>query len=115
MYGLPQAGILAQQLLEQQLNEHGYQQNQITPGLWKHTTRPISFTLCVNNFGVKYVGREHADHLLQVLNTNYKCAIDWEGKRYLGNIDWDYMQKKVHVSMLEYVPKALLQFWHKAP
>jgi hypothetical protein len=38
MYGLPQAGILAQQLLEQPLNEHGYQQSQITPGLWKHTT-----------------------------------------------------------------------------
>jgi hypothetical protein len=38
MYGLPQAGILAQQLLEQQLNEHKYQQSQITPGLWKHTT-----------------------------------------------------------------------------
>ncbi len=38
MYGLPQAGILAQQLLEQRLNEHGYQQSQITPGLWKHTT-----------------------------------------------------------------------------
>jgi hypothetical protein len=31
------------------------------------------------------------------------------------DIDWDYMQKKVHVSMLEYVPKALVQFWHKAP
>jgi hypothetical protein len=116
MYGLPRAGILAQQLLEQRLNEHGYQQRQITPGLWKHTTQPISFTLCVDDFGVKYVDRKHADHLLQVLNTNYKCAIDWEGKKYLGmDIDWDYMQKKVRVSMLEYVPKALVQFWHKAP
>ncbi len=116
MYGLPHAGILAQQLFEQWLNEHGYQQSQITPGLWKHTTQPISFTLCVNDFGMKYVGRKHVDHLLKVLNTNYKCAIDWEGKRYLGmDIDWDYMQKKVHVSMLEYVPKALVQFWHKAP
>ncbi len=38
MYGLPQAGILAQQLLEQRLNDHRYQQSQITPGLWKHTT-----------------------------------------------------------------------------
>ncbi len=102
--------------MEQQLNEHGYQQSQITPGLWKHTTRPISFTLRVNDFGVKYIGREHTDHLLQVLNTNYKCAIDWEGKRYLGmDIDWDYMQKKVHISMLEYVPEASVQFWHKAP
>jgi hypothetical protein len=27
MYGLPQAGILAQELLEKQLNEHGYSQS----------------------------------------------------------------------------------------
>ena len=27
MYGLPQAGILAQELLEKRLNEHGYSQN----------------------------------------------------------------------------------------
>ena len=33
MYGLPQAGILAQQQLEQQLNEHGYHQSPLTPGL----------------------------------------------------------------------------------
>jgi hypothetical protein len=38
MYSLPQAGILAHQLLKQWLNEHGYEQSQITPGLWKHTT-----------------------------------------------------------------------------
>ncbi len=34
MYGLPQAGILAQELLEQCLNTHGYRQSPITPGLW---------------------------------------------------------------------------------
>jgi len=36
MYGLPQAGILAQELLEQCLNIHGYRQSPITPGLWLH-------------------------------------------------------------------------------
>ena len=74
MYGLPQAGILAQQLLEQWLNEQGYFQSPITPGLWKHNTCPISFTLCVDNFGIKYVGREHAEHLLQALTDHYKCS-----------------------------------------
>ena len=68
MYGLPQAGILAQQQLEQQLNEQGYHQSTITPGLWKHKTRYTSFTLCVNDFGVKYVEQDYAEHLLQVLN-----------------------------------------------
>ena len=33
MCGLPQAGILAQQQLEQRLNVHGYHQSPLTPGL----------------------------------------------------------------------------------
>jgi hypothetical protein len=74
MYGLPQAGILANKLLEQQLNEHGYRQSPTTPGLWKHEKRPISFTLCVDDFGVKYVGQEHAEHLLKVLTQHYTCS-----------------------------------------
>ena len=36
MYCLPQVGILAQELLEQRLNKHGYSQSPITPGLWRH-------------------------------------------------------------------------------
>jgi hypothetical protein len=52
MYDLPQAGIIAQQLLEKQLQQHGYHQRKTTPGLWKHNTRPISITLVVDGFGV---------------------------------------------------------------
>ncbi len=33
MYGLPQAGILAQELLKKHLNKHGYCQSPLTPGL----------------------------------------------------------------------------------
>ena len=91
MYGLPQAGILAQELLEQRLNKHGYRQSPITPGLWRLDFRPISFTLCVDDFGIKYVGREHAEHLASILSEHYKCSHDWDGQRYLGmTIDWDY-------------------------
>ena len=32
MYGLPQAGLLAQELLEKRLNQHGYHQSQIVHG-----------------------------------------------------------------------------------
>jgi hypothetical protein len=52
MYGLPQAGIIAQQLLEKQLQQHGYRQSTTTPGLWKHNTQPISSTLVIDDFGV---------------------------------------------------------------
>jgi hypothetical protein len=50
MYGLPQAGIITQQLLKERLQKHGYHQSQTTPGLWKHDTRPICFSLIVDNF-----------------------------------------------------------------
>ena len=50
MYGLLQAGILVHQLLEERLNEYGYEQSKICLGLWKPISQPISFTLCVDNF-----------------------------------------------------------------
>ena len=59
MYGLPQAGLLANELLEQHLNKHGYIQSKLVPGLWKHKHCPIQFTLCLDDFGVKYVGCKH--------------------------------------------------------
>ena len=74
MYGLPQAGLIANKLLKKRLNKHGYRQSRIVPGLWKHDTRPIQFTLVVDDFGVKYVGKEHAIHLQQVLNEHYKLT-----------------------------------------
>ena len=46
MYGLPQAGILANKLLQQNLAKFGYFQYKHTSGLWKHHTRPITFYIC---------------------------------------------------------------------
>ena len=79
MYGLPQAGLLANELLEKRLNKHGYRQSKLVPGLWKHDTRPIQFTLVVDDFGVKYVGEEHAQHLKNTLEEHYKLTCDWTG------------------------------------
>jgi hypothetical protein len=53
MYGLPQAGTLAQNLLKKSLNQHGYHQNNFTSGLLKHDWQPLLLTLCVHNFGIK--------------------------------------------------------------
>jgi hypothetical protein len=50
MYGLPQAGILANELLQHNLAKDGYRPIQHTHGLWKHDTRPISFSLVVDDF-----------------------------------------------------------------
>jgi hypothetical protein len=53
MYGLPQAGILSNQLLASRLAIYGHHQTKLITGLWCHVTRPIQFTLVVDDFGVK--------------------------------------------------------------
>jgi hypothetical protein len=116
MYGLPQAGLLANELLEKRLNEHGYFQSKLVPGLWSHQWRPIQFTLVVDDFGCKYVGKEHALHLQSVLKQFYPVTTEWDGTRYIGiTLDWDYEKRQVHLSMPNYAKKALKQFNHPTP
>ncbi|KAL7480666.1 hypothetical protein ACHAW6_006339 [Cyclotella cf. meneghiniana] len=92
MYGLPQAGLLAQELLEKRLNAKGYKQSQYTPGLWRHEMQAIQFTLVVDDFGIKYVRKENALHLIETLKEHYTISDDWEGKKYAGlTLDWDYV------------------------
>jgi hypothetical protein len=76
MYGLPQVGLLAEELLEKRLEKHGYKQSKYTPGFWTHETRQICFTLVVDDFGVKYVGEDNAKHLIQVLEEQYDIYKD---------------------------------------
>ena len=44
------------------------------PGLWKHVSRPIAFTPFVDDFGVKYVNKKNADHLVASLKGKYKIS-----------------------------------------
>jgi hypothetical protein len=91
MYGLPQAGILANELLKHNLAKDGYRPIQHTHGLWTHNTRPISFSLVVDDFGVKYVGREHAEHLMPCIKKKYNISSDWNGGDYCGlTLEWEY-------------------------
>jgi hypothetical protein len=97
MYCIPQSGLLANELLEKRLNKHGYRQSKLVPGLWQHNTQPIQFALVIDNFGVKYVGKEHTQHL-NLKNTpkeHYKLTCNWTGTRYIGiTLDWDYKNNR---------------------
>jgi hypothetical protein len=116
MYGLLQAGIIAQDLLTKRLIKAGYRQSKITPGYWQHDWQPISFTLVVDDFGVKYVNKDDVEHLISSLSQDYTIDTDWEGTRYLGiTLHWDYLQRKVHLSMPGYIENALIRFGHKKP
>ena len=95
VWGLPQAGILANKLLRRRLLPHGYYKCANTPGLWKHVSRPISFTLVVDDFGVIYVGKEHATHLIECIKKKYGVTEDWTGNLYCGiKLKWDYVNPR---------------------
>ena len=124
VYGLPQAGILANRYLEKRLNEYGYYQSNHTNGLWSHKSQPIQFALCVDDFGVKYVNEEDIAHLKQALTaTNpetgkpmFEITVDDEGESFCGlHMDWDYEKREVHVSIPGYVETALKRFKHEKP
>jgi hypothetical protein len=90
MYGLKQAGLLANRLLQTRLAPFGYYPARHTPGLWLHNTRPISFTLVVDDFAVKYVGKQHAEHLRNALLRTYEFTTDWTATVYSGmTLKWD--------------------------
>ena len=116
IYGLPQAGILANKLLQERLHPHGYYEVPHTPGLWKHIACPISFTLVVDDFSIKYISREHVDHLLEVLKKHYKLAEDRKGELYCGiKLKWDYVNQHVGISMPGYVQKPVDRHRHPLP
>ena len=100
MYVLPQAVILANQQLVQRLEPKGYLTWKHTPGLWRHKWRPIKFSLVVDEFGVKYIGKQHADHLINCIREHYQVSIDWEGQQYfVRSIKWNYQKQVVDLSM----------------
>jgi hypothetical protein len=65
MYGLKQAGILANHLPQTRLAPFGYYPARHTPGLCLHKTQPISFTLVMDDFAVKCVDKRHAEHIFE--------------------------------------------------
>ena len=114
MYGLPQSGILSNKLLKERLSEHGYYELPHTPGLFTHKTRPVWFTLVVDDFGIKYIGKQHAEHLISVLRGHYSVEVDWEGLLYCGiTLDWHYDDRYVDISMPNYVHKQLVRYRRK--
>jgi hypothetical protein len=84
MYGLKQSGLFSNQLLEKRLEQFEYYPARRTSGLWLHKTRPIAFSLIVDDFTVKYVGKQHVAHLRYALLRSYEFTNDWEGKLYSG-------------------------------
>jgi hypothetical protein len=108
VWGLPQAGILANKLLCKHLAPHGYCECKNTPGLWKHMMRSITSTLFVDNFGVKHKHQEGMDHLIAAIKTKYTLTKDWAGNLYCGiKLNLDYDKQTLDILMPGYIIKQL--------
>jgi hypothetical protein len=78
VYGMKQVGLLSHELLQKRLSPFAYFPVRHTPVLWLHKMIPIAFSLIVDDFVVKYTGKQHADHLRDALLRSYELATDWE-------------------------------------
>ena len=111
MYGLSQAGKIAHDRLVKHIKKDGYVPCKHTPGLFTHIERPIFFSLVVDDFLIKYVGKEHADHLLATLRKLYVVKVDWKAELFLGiSMEWDYDKRTVDLSMPNYIEQALIKY-----
>ncbi len=79
VWGLPQAGILANKRLRNILAPLGYFEHVNMPGLWYHESHPILFTPVIDDFGVKYIKKEDVDHLVASNKATYALTEDWTG------------------------------------
>jgi hypothetical protein len=111
MYGLPQAGLLAQQRLIQHLGGSGYMQSDIVPCLFRHIDNGVTFVLVVDDFGIQYTNPVGRDHLLATLRQKYKITYDPKGEHYLGmTVKHDKVANTITLSMPGYIDKVLIRF-----
>ena len=116
MYGLPQAGLIANELLKKRLADAGYYDCQFTPGLYRHVWRPITFALVVDDFGVKYKGDVHANHLIAILKKDYEVTVDWKGDLFVGiKLEWDYDKRTLDTHVPGFTKRALHKYQHPTP
>ena len=70
-------GNLANDYLEAKLAPPGHYEIPHIPGLCKHISRYVEFTLVVENFKVKYVGEKNIQHLIQLAKKDFTVTEDW--------------------------------------
>ena len=116
MYGLPEEDKIANDLLKKHLYKAGYYPSQFTQGLWRNVWRPITFTLVVDDFGIKFEGDIHANHLVKTLRKYYDFTTDWKDELFVGiKLKWDYEKRTMDTQIPTFVPKAFHKYHHPKP
>jgi hypothetical protein len=71
----------------------------------------------VDDFGFKYTGKEHLQHLYDALRKEtFDIVEDLDGDLYCGiALKWNYAKHHVDLAMVKYVMKQLTKYGHVAP
>jgi hypothetical protein len=70
----------------------------------------------VDSFAVKYVGKQHAEHLWNTLLRTYELTKDCTATVYSGmTLKWDYRNRTCNISMPGYVSNVLSKFQQDVP
>jgi hypothetical protein len=74
------------------------------------------FTLIVDDFGVEYVGKQHALHLRDTIKAHYDITENWQGSLYSGiNLNWNYTKRTCRLTMDDYIANVLTKYDHPRP
>jgi len=112
VHGLPHDRKISNNCLVQHLAHFGCHPAKHTSGRFVHDTNSVTFTLVVDDFGVKHTDPADAQHLIDFC----KITTDWTGTNFLGiDLDWDCEHGAVNFSMPGHIRKALARFMHGLP
>ena len=112
IYGLKEAGALANEQLQHHLAPYGYTPTKYTPGLWKHQSNNNMFALVVDDFALKYIGKDNALHLIKALQDKYEdVEVNWDGTKLCGiNLQWDYVKRQYKLNLKGFIAKLRQRF-----
>ena len=99
IYGLPQAGILANKQLRKKLKPSVYYLVAHTPDLWRNLTQLVHVLLVVDDFGVKYLGKENSNRILEAIKkADSIVALDWERSlQYRIILEWNFKEHWLNI------------------
>ena len=95
MYGHPAAGLIAYTDLVAHLAAHGYHQSRLIPCLFMNQDKSITFTLVVDDIGIKYKHNageiQHLQKILAKPYSKWDVKFDLTGSQYNGQrLQWSY-------------------------
>jgi len=114
MYGLKQAGLLANDRIVTLFDKHGYKQSKYIPQLFFSEDKSTAFCLVVDDLLIK-ANEANRDKLYECLRTQYEIVTDNTGSKYLNiDIRRDKTNKLAGLSMRGYLDRLITRFDHWA-